>query len=135
MNDGPSIFDLHDAGCLSTKGWFFFGLSKITDGRRRARQCPPMNGAPRARELRERHAFSMPSVGPEGEVASAAAQSSRRSALWREQRNHSSQVAGQGLPFFTALYDIEREAAALDTDERQRLRQRRAKPVCDALYE
>nr|WP_310648105.1 transposase [Burkholderia cenocepacia] len=46
-----------------------------------------------------------------------------------------SQVAGQALPFFTALYDIEREAAALDADERQRLRQRRAKPVCDALYE
>ncbi|WP_186110124.1 IS66 family transposase, partial [Burkholderia gladioli] len=49
--------------------------------------------------------------------------------------NHSSHVAGQALPFFTALYDIEREAAALDVDERQRLRQRRAKPVCDALYE
>ncbi len=48
--------------------------------------------------------------------------------------NHSSHVAGQALSFFTALYDIEREAAALDVDERQRLRQRRAKPVCDALY-
>lgn len=49
--------------------------------------------------------------------------------------NHGSHVAGQALSFFTALYDIEREAAALDVDERQRLRQRRAKPVCDALYE
>ncbi len=43
--------------------------------------------------------------------------------------NHSSHVAGQALSFFTALYDIEREAAALDVDKRQRLRQRRAKPV------
>lgn len=49
--------------------------------------------------------------------------------------NHSSQITEQALSFFTALYDIEREAAALDADERQRLRQRRAKPVCDALYE
>nr|WP_057929574.1 IS66 family transposase [Burkholderia ambifaria] len=49
--------------------------------------------------------------------------------------NHSSQIAEQALSFFTALYDIEREAAALDANERQRLRQRRAKPVCDALYE
>ncbi|KVA30102.1 hypothetical protein WI44_20690 [Burkholderia cepacia] len=31
--------------------------------------------------------------------------------------NHSSQVARQALPFFTALYDIEREAAALDAAE------------------
>ncbi|MEN8518111.1 IS66 family transposase [Burkholderia sp. RS02] len=49
--------------------------------------------------------------------------------------NHSSQIAGQALPFFTALYDIEREAAALNADERQRLRQHRAKTVCDALHE
>lgn len=49
--------------------------------------------------------------------------------------NHSSQVAGHALPFFAALYEIEREAAALDAEERRRLRQSRAKPVCDALYE
>lgn len=49
--------------------------------------------------------------------------------------NHSSQVAGQALPFFSVLYDIERDAAALNTDERYRLRQSRAKPVCDALHE
>lgn len=31
--------------------------------------------------------------------------------------NHSSQVAGQALPFFAALYDIERDAATLDAEE------------------
>lgn len=49
--------------------------------------------------------------------------------------NHSSQLAEQALPFFTELYDIERDAAALDIDARHRLRQSRAKPVSDALYE
>jgi transposase len=49
--------------------------------------------------------------------------------------NHSSQVAEQALPFFTELYNIERDAAALDIEARHRLRQSRAKPVCDALYE
>jgi transposase len=49
--------------------------------------------------------------------------------------NHSSQIAAQALPFFAALYDIERDAAVLQADERQKLRQQRAKPVCDALHE
>ena len=49
--------------------------------------------------------------------------------------NHSSQVAGQALPLFAALYDIEREAATLDAKERHRLRQSRARPICNALYE
>jgi transposase len=49
--------------------------------------------------------------------------------------NHSSQVAEQALPFFTELYNIERDAAALDIEARHRLRQSRAKPVRDALYE
>ncbi len=48
---------------------------------------------------------------------------------------HSSQIAAQALPFFAALYDIERDAAVLQADERQKLRQQRAKPVCDALHE
>jgi transposase len=39
------------------------------------------------------------------------------------------------MPFFAALYDIERVAAVLDTEERRKLRQSRAKPLCDALYE
>ncbi len=39
------------------------------------------------------------------------------------------------MPFFTELYNIERDAAALDIDARHRHRQSRAKPVCDALHE
>jgi transposase len=49
--------------------------------------------------------------------------------------NHSSRIAVQALPFFAALYDIERDAAVLDAEERRKLRQNRAKPVCDALHE
>ncbi|TCK35280.1 transposase [Paraburkholderia sp. BL8N3] len=49
--------------------------------------------------------------------------------------NHSSQIAVQALPFFAALYDIERDATVLDAEERRKLRQNRAKPVCDALHE
>ncbi|AET94939.1 transposase IS66 (plasmid) [Burkholderia sp. YI23] len=49
--------------------------------------------------------------------------------------NHSSQLAEQALPFFTELYDIERDAATLDVEARRQLRKSRAKPVCDALYE
>jgi transposase len=36
---------------------------------------------------------------------------------------------------FSALYDIERDAAELNVDERYRLRQSWSKPVCDALHE
>ncbi|MGF6836620.1 hypothetical protein QF001_000487 [Paraburkholderia youngii] len=49
--------------------------------------------------------------------------------------NHSSQIAAQALPFFAALYEIERDAAVLQAEERHKLRQSRAKPVCDALHE
>jgi transposase len=49
--------------------------------------------------------------------------------------NHSSQIASQALPYFAALYEIERDAALLDPEDRQRIRQSRARPVSDALYE
>jgi transposase len=49
--------------------------------------------------------------------------------------NHSSQVTRQAMPFFAALYEIERDAAVLDAEERRKLRQSLAKPVCDLLYE
>ncbi len=39
------------------------------------------------------------------------------------------------MPYFAALYEIEHNAAVLDAEERRRLRQSQAKPVCDALYE
>jgi transposase len=49
--------------------------------------------------------------------------------------NHSSQIAGQALPYFARLYEIERDAAVLDAEARRRRRQSLAKPVCDAFYE
>jgi transposase len=47
---------------------------------------------------------------------------------------HKSPVAEQALKFFAALYDIEREAQALDPGDRLRVRQERAKPIAEDFY-
>jgi transposase len=51
--------------------------------------------------------------------------------LWA---NHSSQIAGEALKLYGALYDIEREIAAFDANERHRIRQDRAAPAADRLH-
>jgi transposase len=48
--------------------------------------------------------------------------------------NHQSQIAGEALNFFAALYDIEREVAELNADERLRIRQTNSRPIADALH-
>lgn len=45
-----------------------------------------------------------------------------------------SQIARQALDYIGEIYDIERDAKALDPDDRWRLRQQRAKPIGDALH-
>jgi transposase len=50
--------------------------------------------------------------------------------LWA---NHQSQLAGEALKLFGALYDIERDLQGLDAEERVRIRQLRARPMCDTL--
>ncbi|RXT65863.1 IS66 family transposase [Pseudomonas syringae] len=50
--------------------------------------------------------------------------------LWA---NHQSKVGEQALKFFQALYDVERDAADLNADDRRSLRLERAKPIADAL--
>jgi len=49
--------------------------------------------------------------------------------------NHRSDIAQEGLRYFAALYEIEREARELklNADGRQQLRQQRSKPVAEAL--
>jgi transposase len=49
--------------------------------------------------------------------------------------NHRSEIAEEGLRYFAALYEIEREARELKLDAagRQQLRQQRAKPIAEAL--
>ena len=49
--------------------------------------------------------------------------------------NHRSEIAEEGLRYFAALYEIEREARELklDADGRRQLRQQRAKPIAEAL--
>ena len=50
--------------------------------------------------------------------------------LWA---NHKSQIAGEALELFGALYAVEREARELNSEERLRLRQEKAKPAADVL--
>ncbi len=45
-----------------------------------------------------------------------------------------SQIAGQAIELIGQLYQVEREAQALIAEERQRLRETRAKPIADALH-
>ena len=49
--------------------------------------------------------------------------------------NHRSEIAEEGLRYFAALYEIEREAREqkLDADGRRQLRQQRSKPIAEAL--
>jgi transposase len=49
--------------------------------------------------------------------------------------NHRSEIAEEGLRYFTALYGIEREARELKLDAvgRQQLRQQRSKPIAESL--
>jgi hypothetical protein len=46
--------------------------------------------------------------------------------LWA---NHSSQIAGEALKLFGVLYDVEREAQALDADQRRAIRQQQSPPA------
>ena len=46
-----------------------------------------------------------------------------------------SQIAGFALEQFAKVYDIERDAKELNTDERQAMRQQHSKPILDALHE
>ncbi len=49
--------------------------------------------------------------------------------------NHRSELAGEALRYFAALYEIEREAREqkLDTGGRQQIREQRAKPIAESL--
>jgi transposase len=49
--------------------------------------------------------------------------------------NHRSEIAEEGLRYFAALYEIEREARELklDADGRHQLRKQRSKPIAEAL--
>jgi transposase len=49
--------------------------------------------------------------------------------------NHRSEIAEEGLRYFAALYEIEREARErkLTADDRRQLREQRAKPIAETL--
>ena len=48
--------------------------------------------------------------------------------------NNQSQIAEQALVYIQKLYQVEREVAELDPDERQRIRQAQAKPILDEFH-
>jgi transposase len=50
--------------------------------------------------------------------------------LWASQK---SPLAEQALKYFKQLYDVEREVAQLNVQERSRIREREARPIADAL--
>lgn len=52
--------------------------------------------------------------------------------LWA---NHKSPLAEEALKLFGALYDVERLARELDTEQRLRLRQLRSRPIADTLHQ
>ncbi len=49
--------------------------------------------------------------------------------------NHGSQVGERALKFFQELYDVEREVADLQPDERRRIRRERSQDVAEALQQ
>jgi len=49
--------------------------------------------------------------------------------------NHQSPVGEQALKFFGALYDVEREVADSDSQQRCEVRRRRSRPLADALHQ
>lgn len=49
--------------------------------------------------------------------------------------NHKSLLAEQALVFIGALYDVEREASALSSDDRRELRERKARPIIQTLHD
>ena len=50
------------------------------------------------------------------------------------QTQNQSLIAGEALDYFGQLYQIERDVAGLPSEERQHLRQSRAKPIADQLH-
>ncbi|ANN73093.1 IS66 family transposase [Bordetella bronchialis] len=48
--------------------------------------------------------------------------------------SNQSQIAGQALELFGALYGVERDVAELPADERRRLREERAQPIAETLH-
>lgn len=57
-----------------------------------------------------------------------------RRKLFELHANHSSLIAAEGLKFFELLYDVERDAKALNDEDRNKIRQEKAKPIADALH-
>jgi hypothetical protein len=58
-----------------------------------------------------------------------------RRKLFELHTNHSSLIAAEGLKFFELLYDVERDAKSLSATDRKKIRQKKAKPVADALHQ
>ena len=69
-----------------------------------------------------------------GGILEAGCMAHARRKFFDLQQNATSQVAGAALEYIGELYGIERDVKELDTGSRQQIRQRRAKPIADALH-
>ena len=70
-----------------------------------------------------------------GGILEAGCMAHARRKFFDLQQNATSQVAGAALEYIGQLYEIERDVKELDAQSRQQIRQRRAKPIADALHE
>lgn len=70
----------------------------------------------------------------QGTVSAALCMAHARRHLFEAHKLTGSTIAGQAVALIAKLYEVEREAAALDSPARWRLRQSRSRPVADALH-
>ena len=71
---------------------------------------------------------------PLARITEAGCLAHARRKFFELQRQNQSLIAGDALGYLGQLYQIEREAAGLPPEERQHLRQTRAKPIADQLH-
>ena len=67
-------------------------------------------------------------------VSAALCMAHARRKLFEAHKLTGSAIAGQAVLLIAKLYEIEREARALDADARREMRQQRSRPAADALY-
>jgi len=68
-------------------------------------------------------------------IVEAGCMAHARRKLYELHVNHASHIAEAGLKFFAQLYDIERDVRELDADARLQIRQARARPVAQSLFD
>jgi len=74
-------------------------------------------------------------AGFAGGILEAGCMAHARRYFFELHASNKSQIAQQALQYIGQLYEVEREVKGLHTDERQRIRQAKSKPLADALHQ